>query len=288
MAEKSKRTLWGMALQTATHLRIPFTVMPNTTMNELLSIQVNEKPDFGVYPALGYLSLGNGGLVADISGDGTLVMMPKVFKATSAALYNPLPLILRSIGNDLPPADRAKYALRRIEQRNGVSYIAYYLKRIDMTNVKVGVFLTTVVNGVKSTVPYLPDSSVLHPVAPMTGNPGVITADGTYVSASAPLDIVIDPADTAELMNVFTIIYNNPNAAIISEMALCSGLDKNVSVTDPGGSAFNMLEAIAVQVNDLVNIGAPLNFNADGVKFSIDIGAAEPMNDFNVVGNSSV
>lgn len=283
MAEKTTRTLYGMLLQTCAHLRIPFVVAPNTTMNELLNIQANQVPDLNTYPTLGYLSFGNGGMAADASSDGTLIMTPKVFKATNAAPYNPIPLILRPIGNDLDPALRAKYALRRIETRNNVSYIAYYLKRLDMTNVVAGMFLTTVVNGVKNTVPYVPDSSVLHPTPPVISNPGVITADGTYVSASAPLDIVIDATDTEELMNVFNIIYNNPMAAIISEMALCSGVDKTVPVTDPGGSQFNMTEAIAVQVNDLVNIGAPLMFNSDGVKFSIDIGATEPLFDSSLV-----
>jgi len=277
MSEKTTRTVYGMYLQTCAHLNIPFVMAPNTTLNELLSIQAGVIPDANVYPTLGYLSFGNGGLTADISADGTLVMMPKIYKADSASLYNPIPLILRAIGDDITPDRRAKYAGRRVESRNGVSYIAYYLKRIDKSQIKAGMFLTTVVNGVKNTVPFVPDSSVLHPVAPVISNPGVITADGTYISASAPLNVVLDALDTEELLNVFDIIYANPNAAIISEMAICSGLDKSITITDPGGSQFTMNEAIAVQVNDLVNIGAPLQFNADGVTFSIDIGATEPL-----------
>jgi hypothetical protein len=282
MAEKTTRTVYGMYLQTCAHLGIPFVLAANTTLNELLGVQAGQIPDAGVYPKLGYLSLGNGGLDIDMSGDGALVMSPKIFQATSAAPYRPIPLILRPLGNDLAPADRAKYALRRIETRNSVPYIAYYLKRIDKTNIQAGMFYTTVVNGVKNTVPYVPDSSVLHPTPPAVSNPGVITADGTYVSASAPINVILDTNDVEELMNVFNIIYNNPNAAIISELALCSGIDKQVQITDPGGSAFNMLEAIAVQVNDLVNVGAPLQFNSDGTTFSMDIGATEPLFKTNV------
>jgi len=277
MAEKTTRTLYGMYLQTCAHLGIPFELMKNTTLNELLDIQANRVPDANVYPTLGYLSLGNGGLAASLLSDGNLVMVPKVFQATNAAPYSPIPLILRALGDDLPPERREQYALRRIETRNNVPYIAYYLKRFDKKNLKAGMFLTTVVDGVKNTVPFVPDSSVLHPTPPVISNPGVITTDGTYVSASAPLNVVLDAIDTEELMNVFNILYQNPNAAIISELALCSGLDLTVSVNDVGGNQFNMTEAIAVQVNDLVNIGAPLQFNADGVKFSMDIGATEPL-----------
>jgi hypothetical protein len=277
MAEKTTRTLYGMYLQTCAHLGIPFELAKNTTLNELLTIQENRVPDANVYPTLGYISLGNGGLAASLLADGALVMVPKIFEPTSAAPYSPIPLILRTLGNDLTPDQRKNYALRRLETRNNVTYIAYYLKRIDKTNLKAGMFLTTVVDGVKNTVPFVPTSAVLHPTPPVINNPGVITADGSYVSASAALNVVLDAVDTEELMNVFNVIYQNPNAAIVSELALCSGLDLTVPVSDPGGSQFNMLEAIAVQVNDLVNIGAPLQFNADGVKFSMDIGATEPL-----------
>jgi hypothetical protein len=277
MAEKTTRTVYGMYLQTCAHLGIPFVLQKNTTLNELLSIQADRVPDANVYPTLGYLSLGNGGLSASLLADGNPVMIPKIFQATNAAPYSPIPLILRALGNDLTPDERKKYALRRLETRGDITYIAYYLKRIDKTNLTAGMFLTTVVDGVKNTVPFVPDSSVLHPAPPVISNPGVITADGSYVSASAPLNVVLDAVDTEELMNVFNIIYQNPNAAIISELALCSGLDLTVQVNDAGGNTFNMAEAIAVQVNDLVNIGAPLQFNADGVKFSMDIGATEPL-----------
>lgn len=277
MSEKTTRTLYGAYLQTVAHMGLPFVMAPNTTINELLGIQAGRVPDTNTYPTLGYWMLGNGGLSPDLTADGALVMVPKNFKPTNAAPYSPIPLILRQIGNDLAPEVRAKYAMRRIETRGALTYIAYYAKRIDKTNLQANMFLTTVVDGVSTTVPFVPDNSVLHPTPPVISNPGVITANGSYVSASTPLSVILDATDTAELMNVFNVIYQNPNTAIISELALCSGQDVTVSVTDPGGSAFTMKEAIAVQVNDLVNIGAPLQFNADGVTFSLDIGASEPL-----------
>ncbi len=277
MAEKSTRTAYGLYLQTCAHLGIPFTLFPNTTLNELLNVQVGKVPDANVYPTLSYLALGNGGLSASLTSDGNLVMVPKLFDPTNAAPYSLIPLILRVPGNDLTPDVRANYALRRLETRGNVTYIAYYLKRLDKTNLTAGMFLTTVTDGVSNTVPFTPDSSVLHPTPPSIGSSSVITANGSYVSSSAPLAVILDENDTTELMNVFSIIYQNPNAAIISELALCSGVDLTVPINDPGGTTFNMSEAIAVQVNDLVNIGAPLQFNANGVTFSMDLGASEPL-----------
>lgn len=277
MAENTTRTVYGAYLQVCKHLGIPFTLKANTTLNEALSVQAGVLPDANVYPNLGYFGLGNGGHTIDAGADNVPILVPKVFKSTSAALYNQLPFILRPTGNDLSSGERAKYALRRLEQRKGITYIAYYLKRLDRTNVRADMFITTVVNGVSTTTPFVPDSAVLHPTPPVISNPGVIVADGVYVSASAPLSIILDANDVTEFLNVVNIIYGSINAGVVSEIAVCSGIDKQVQVADPGGQTFQMLEAIAVQVCDLVNVGAPLQFNAEGTTFNMDIGATEPL-----------
>lgn len=277
MAENTTRTVYGAYLQACKHLGIPFTLKANTTLNELFNIQANVLPDAGMYPNLGYFGMGNGGHTIEAGADNSPVIVPKVFKSTSAALYNQMPFILRPIGNDLSAAERVKYALRRLEQRNGVTYIAYYLKRLDLSNVVANMFLTSVVNGVSNTTPYVPDSSVLHPTPPLLTIPSVQTADGTYVSASAPLGIVLDENDVSEWLNVCKIINGNTNAAMVTEVAICSGINKQVQYTDPGGQPFQMLEAIAVQVCDFMNVGAPLQFNSSGTTFNLDIGATEPL-----------
>lgn len=277
MAEKTKRTAWGLYLQTCSHLGIPFVVQTGTTLNEKFGIQAGQVPDAGVYPRLGYFSLGNAGIDVSLGGDGALVMDPKQFKTTSGSPYNPIPLVLRPLGNDLSSTERANYALRRIEERSGVNYIAYYLKRLDKTGLTAVINEETVVNGVTSVKPFVVTGEVLKPVAPPVSTPDPLTADGSYISVNAPLGVVLSQVDTDELMNVFNIIYANPNAAIVSELALCSGLDKDIQVSDPGGATFRMNEAICVQVNDLVNVGAPLNLNSEGTTWNLDIGATEPM-----------
>lgn len=249
----------------------------NTTLNEKFLVQAQVPPDANIYPNVRYYAIGNGGHVGKVGADGIFKLSQQLFYATSAALYNHLPFVLRPLGNDLSVADRAKYALRRIEDRNGIKYVAYYLRRLDMTSVVPSMSLTTVQDGQSVTVPFVPDSSCLNPAPPLLSNTGVNTTDGTYVNSKATIGIILSDIDVTEFLNVIDIIYQDREYAMISEIALCSGVDMFVEVTDPGSSAkFNVLEAISVQVNDFVNTVASLQFTND-VSWNLDIGATEPL-----------
>lgn len=277
MAENTVRTVYGAYLQTCKHLGVPFVVKDHTTLNEKWSIQAGVLPDAGVYPNLGYFCIGNGGHTITVGADNTPVMKPQQFKATNASLYRPIPFVIRALGNDLSGAERAKYCGRRLETIKGTTYIVYYIKRIETTNVVPTMNLTTVTNGVSVTTPFVPDSSNLNPTPPAISTPQIITADGSYVSATAQLSVILNEIDTSEFLNAIMIIYGDINYAMISEMALVSGIDKQVTVLDPGGTQFNMKEVIAAQVCDLANVGAALQFNPEGTTFALDIGATEPL-----------
>lgn len=277
MAENTVRTVYGIALQSAKQQGLPWAMIPFTTLNEKLGIQSGVLPDAGVYPNAQFWCIGNGGHTTKIGAGGVALLTPQQFEPTNASLYNMLPFVLCALGADLAPADRAKYGLRRIENHNGVNYIAYYLKRLDLTNVSVQMMLTTVQGGVSNSTPFVPDSSNLNPTPPVISNSGVNTSNGSYVSASAPMSIVFDAVDTQRFLNVIDIIYQDRDYAMISEVAICSGVNKVVQVTDPGGTPFNMNEVIACQVNDFSNAAIALQFNDQGAVIGLDIGGTEPL-----------
>ena len=72
------------------------------------------------------------------------------------------------------------------------------------------------------------------------------------------------------------IIYGDENYAIISEIALCSGVDRSVSVQN-GSSQLSYTEAIAVQVSDFVSCFHPMSFLNTSFTLGLDIGAVEPL-----------
>jgi hypothetical protein len=107
-------------------------------------------------------------------------------------------------------------------------------------------------------------------------NSGSNTVDGSYVVATARVDLTISAAETLELLSVGTILFGDENAAIISEIALCMGVDKNVNYNS-GSGTISFLEAIAVQVASHVPAFFPMKFSNQGVTLSLDIGATEPL-----------
>ena len=207
--ESIVRTCWGGLLQTCMWLRRPYVVLPNTTLNEKLGIRETDKPPVGVYPFMGYLAIGNGGHKLALSGDGVLGTDPLQQKATNGSPFKIMPFVLREQSDDLTVAVRARYALRKEEIHGGVRYYAYYLKRIDLSNVNPTLESLVIDGETKTVSPYVPDSSVLNPVPEELSPTGVNTVDGDYISVTAkvPVDFTLD--DMTELRNVAKILFGD-------------------------------------------------------------------------------
>lgn len=269
------RTALNSYLQTTLLLNTPFVLAPNTTLNELYGIQASVQPIRT--PTLGYFAIGNGGHRVTVGVNGIPLTNPIQHSAEDSALYNGLPFVLRPISNDIDTVSQANYALRRIETHAGNQYIAYYLKRLPLSTVIPVMQITSVTNGVKTTTSFVPTSANLNPTPPALSNTGVNLVSGDYVAASAEVDISLTANDVSELLNVATIIYGDPNYAIISEIALCSGVDKVVQSATYNNALIPFNEAIAVQCLSFVNCMFALAFNNSGVDLLLNCGATEPL-----------
>ena len=184
--------------------------------------------------------------------------------------------MLRPVNNDLTTTERARYALRRVEQHNGVQYAAYYLKRIDLGQVVPQMLYKVVANGNETTTPFTPTAANLNPTPPNVDGSGQWIVSGDYVIAKAVLELSMTANDANELANVARILYGDDGYAIISEIALCHGVDKIVNVS-AGNSSFNMLEAIGVQIASHIPSFYSMKFSSEGVRISMNVGASEPM-----------
>ena len=275
--ENIVRTVYSAYLQSVLLLRLPFVAKPSTTLNEKFNIQSGILPTATEYPAMRYYAIGNGGHKMSVGAGG--IPKPEVVQheATDAALYNHLPFVLREDNNDLDVVARAKYGLRRIEIHDGKSYVAYYLKRMDLASTVAGMEYITVTQGTSTVAPFTPDSSNLNPNPSPLSPTGVNIISGDYVSATAKIGLVLTVDDVAELLNVSKIIYNDDSYAIISEIALCSGVDKNVLSPAIGNATINFNEVIAVQIVSHVNAFFPLKYSNNGVETLLDVGATSPL-----------
>lgn len=282
MAENIVRTIYGAALQAAQLVGVPFTVVEKTTLNEKFNIQPALHPTASEMPLMRYITIGNGGHRMVMGGTNLSAPEPNQHRATDAALFNHLPFVLRTTGNDLPQAVRARYALRRLETHDGVTYIAYYLKRLSVAGVVPKMEYNTVVNDTTTTTTFVPTTANLFPEPPDLSNSGSNVVTGDYVTATEKLEFLLDADEITELLNVSRIIYGNENLAIISEIGLCSGLDRMVQVSSVNDGTFNFNEAIAVQVVAHVSTFHSMAFTREELKMTFDVGATEAL--FKLVG----
>ena len=273
------RTVYGSALQTSQLLGRPYTPALNSTLNEKFEVQNGVAIPNNEVPRLRYLAIGNGGHRNDAGADGQPITVPVMHRARDAALFKHLPFILREPGNDLDSATRGKYAMRKLITVNGVPWVAYYLKRLVTDNVNVTMMHNSVTDGVVSSVPFVPTGADLNPVQPAIPSSGAVSTSGNYLSTTAVLPLDFSSQDVAEVVQACKILFNNELYAVISEMALVSGVDKIVKGPGPGNSTIDYYEAIAAQVCAHISAHYPVGYTNRGFEYGLQMGATEPLID---------
>lgn len=271
------RTVYSSFLQDHLLLGKPFVMKEKTTLNERHDVQALVPPTSTEFPRLGYLSIGNGGHRMVVGADSIPYPMPLQHLTTDASNFKPIPWVVRLPANDLTAGERSKYALRKEVELNGRTYIAYYLRRLDLTDVIVEMeYRVQNEDGTTTVTSFVPDTSNLYPEPQELSNTMPNVTTGEYVSASAKILINITAAEVEELINVAVVMFNNEQLAIISEIGLVTAVDKTVPVTGATGS-FQFVEAIAAQIASHVAVFYPLNFSKDGIEIALDVGSTEPL-----------
>ncbi len=275
--ESVVRSILGSLLQSNMLLGIPHDLKANTTLNEKFSIQAGIALPPNEYPRVKYFCIGNGGHQMTVGADSIPLTKINQHKATDAALFKHLPFVLRPLTNDLTAAQRINYALRKEVVFGSTNYIAYYLKRINMSTVVSELNYKAVNNGVVTTTPYSPAPSCLEPVPVVISNTGVNVLAGDYITTEAIVNVSFTAEDIVELLNVATVMFSDENYAIISEIGLCSGADKTISVTQTNGGNFNFDEAIGVQVISFISAMHVAKYTSAGLDKTLSVGCNEPI-----------
>lgn len=272
------RSAYGAHLQTAQLMKLAYSLTPNTTLNEKFNIQPTAGLNANEMPAVQYVAIGAGGHGMEISGNDSLpVPKPLMHRPTDAALYKHLPFVLRPVTNDIDATTRERYALRKVVTIDNDDYVAYYLRRMDLTGVTPQMQLKNITNNVETTQPFVPTASNLSPVAPAIIGGGAVPTTGDFVLSSALINFILDAQDMAEIINAANITYGSEDFAIISEIGLCSGVERIVGAVDHLGAPFNYQEVIGVQICTHITTFHALRFNTGGINTQFDVGATEPL-----------
>lgn len=271
------RTVYGSALQVALLRGLPYTIPEHTTLNEKFGVQADLQPK--TTPSLRYYAIGSGGHRVQAGADSIPYTAPIRHRASDAACFNHEPFVMRQEGNELSADELAKYGLRVKEIWNNKNYVSCYVKRVveDETSKKIVMEHTTVVDGVSSTVPFIPTSDNLSPKAPELSSRESTTTNGDFLSVSNDVGIVFDANDVKEYINVARIKYDNPLRAIISELAMCTGTDQVVTGEGSGTTGVTYTEAIGLQVATHVTVYHAVGYTNKGFSIRVELGATEPM-----------
>jgi hypothetical protein len=188
-------------------------------------------------------------------------------------------LILRRTTNDIDAGRRTKYRLRRIEEHGGLPYVAYYGKLIDYTGASIERQLTTVVDEQTQSISEVVYSNANLSPAPTALQPGQVNlTSGQYVAPVCKVWLGLDDEwEANELLEVSRVKFGDDYGALITELGLVTGTDKQVSATSGAGN-FMFTEVIGAQLAAHIacsyNIALGTNLRAGTY---LNIGIAEPM-----------
>lgn len=274
-------TLNAMRLATALITGADVQYPQKSTLNEFYKLMQTPVPDGKARPHLQYMAIGNRGHMVDTS-DVVADVVPVAKEPIASGMFSRVPFVLRTKDNDLSDEQRKNYAFRTLETINKREYWAYYLKRIDMRAVKTTDYDIKRENGIETVEDFVYTDTELNPVPKVLpdydydDDGTVAIPDGRYVESGADLVIPWTDFDVQEYMNVTSIMRGSPRSSIISELALCSGLDQVTSGDSATGSKFSYTEAIGVQALYYISMFTNLAQTNDKLSLTIRIGQPAP------------
>ena len=284
--ENSIRTINGAVFQSAIAIGKQPSIKPNSTLNQKLNIfpeeVFNAEPlTVKEIPRIQYVVIGNKGHRITLDGDQEPDVIDQQHLARDSGLYNEIPWVLREVTDDLTPAERLKFRLRKLQTFNGKNYIAYYARVIDYTNtVPQAEHMVKINNGgdrVQFDVkPFTNTSSDLNPTPPLLDNNGVIITSGDFLRATAKATISLTPSDVNEILEACKIIYGSYNKAVISEIGYCYGVDKPLQ-GNFNGTIMTYTDVIGCTIHTYSTYFARLRDATDGIDITVNIGCTEPL-----------
>lgn len=296
----------GSEFQLAKAIGAPIIPKANTTLNEA----VNNKDVVPFQPAIPtagmefaddynyqldsngvkiqYLAIGVGGHFGVTNAThGIPTTQTKPHLARHTGLYRQIPFVCKPLDDDLSLDDRAKYRLRKVVEINGVKYAAYFLRYIDLSASSIVQLIVKKDKGVKQSQPYNPTINDLVPKDPTISG----TNDGTYLQTYIQTDITFNSVEAAWLREVAALWFGDENAAIVSEIAICHGVDKPITKRYPATGNqtpqqvnSSLKEAQAVQITIVESTHFAMTFTNGSVSEKIYVGTEDALYGSNYIG----
>lgn len=278
MSNKSyiQRISNAQQILTAMYIRKPFTPLANSTLNTKFMVNENEMPAEDEYPHLGYWCAGLGAhqLVSTTAG-GSAPMSTPIY-ATDNSVQIATPFVARELSNDLSAVERRKYGIREVREVNGKVLALYWLRKLDLDTVNQVTELQLTEDGeVVSSKPYTPAPESLTPPA-RNYTDSVVDTSRQRLITYAEILITFTEADVKEFMDACALLYGDENTATLTEIGICTGIERERPIVTDGGQAL-MQEVVCAQLNAHVSTYQALHLSSNGFDMKIRTGAGEPI-----------
>lgn len=270
-------TLYGGQLMNTLAFKRPFKLVPNTTINEKLEVQAGIAPSAGELPGIQYICIGNRGHRNRTGPDGQPYTSDQQHQPVDAGLFNFLPFVLVPIDQDLTTAQQGRYAGRKLHVFGGKNYVGYWIRRLDTSKADPEMRLNTVDGKNVSSKPFVPTSDNLNPVPVDISSTEVNTSSGQYVSSESTVEVVFTAEEVEMIVQACRIMYDNEGYAVVSELALVSGVDRKIRAPGNGTQTFDFMEVIAAQICAILSTYHNLPAANNGFKETLNMGITEPM-----------
>ena len=223
------RTIYNVKLQTHMMANLPYTPLPNTTLNEKFNILEYKQhrclPTEGrpIYPTIKGIMLGNGG--AEILDSDLGNMKLGKHSPVDGALFNHIPFVIRPEEEDLLGEERAKYRFRREMYIDGKKHYGYYIKLFTDKDLYYRPEILCVDNSkvVPSIKIFNTDrSDILNPV-PEKDNRMSTYENSIYTVNILRFEFKLSDNELRELQNVFKLLKIKDY--LLTELAVVTGID---------------------------------------------------------------
>lgn len=251
MDYKVVKTAMSMHLANHRDFGIPYTILDNTSINQRFGIANGVQPKPNEHPVVKYLALGRRGILFGSKSDGLADNKWNPHDTRDNGLYDFVPFVVREAKNDLSANERAKYRMRvPFVGKDGVQYVAYFLKAIDLSGAVPVLHQRFVKDGVQQTKVYEPVPESLTPKPRDLANFNVLNPTGDCIIATVPLEIVLTPSECAEMHRAVKLMYDlsdDDTGLYVTEVGLVTGVDRVIKGAN-GGVGMEYTEAIGAQM----------------------------------------
>jgi len=272
-------TIWNDYLHAIIDSGKPFIPHLHSTLNEKLSIPIPEDFETTKYPASTYYMVGIGGHKITLGSNDLQRNMPVEFKRNQPILNRAVPFVIRPLDQPLTSEERSTLRLRTEQEIDGVMCELYWCKLLDEVHpptILKGMPDKDRLDGLEVYEPTLQDT--------VTNNQATVFNEAVYPINEAYITRYTQEADVAaktveELNNSIITLYGDETYSIISEVAICSGVEFTAQKSING--VMSRYQEIAhAQSMSFTNCIYHLPSLNGGFKYTVDSAADNPIYDY--------